>query len=78
MKLPFFAKYSRIPSNFSILARVVCTSVLPVLSSSPAWAQSASTGTVSGQVTDLQNAVIAEAEVTLRILHEYRADHYDQ
>src|SRR6266567_131674 len=35
------------------------------LSAISAWAQSTSTGTVSGQVTDQQNAVVAGAEVRL-------------
>jgi len=35
------------------------------LSAISAWAQSTSTGTVSGQVSDQQNAVVAGAEVRL-------------
>ncbi len=44
---------------------VACTGVLLNLGASPAWAQSISAGTVSGQVTDQQNAVVPGAEMTL-------------
>src|SRR5205085_2322941 len=39
--------------------------VLLLLGTVPAWSQATSTGTVSGQITDQQNAVIGGAEVTL-------------
>src|SRR5260221_9426237 len=35
------------------------------LSAIPAWTQAVSSGTISGQVTDQQNAVIPQAEVTI-------------
>jgi hypothetical protein len=44
---------------------VVCVGIALSLSASPAWAQSTSAGSVSGQVTDPQKAVVPGAEVTL-------------
>jgi len=49
-------------SLFAVL--VLCLAVLWV-NNAPAWAQSASTGTVVGVVTDASNAVVAGATVTL-------------
>jgi Carboxypeptidase regulatory-like domain len=45
---------------------VASIGILPFLAITPAWAQSTSTGTVTGQVTDPQNAVVPKADVTLR------------
>ena len=45
---------------------VGCIGILPFLSITPARAQSTSTGTIGGQVTDPQNAVVPKADVTLR------------
>jgi hypothetical protein len=44
---------------------VACLAVLLSLAANPAWSQSTATGTVSGQVTDAQNAVIAGTQVKL-------------
>ena len=44
---------------------VACMGTWLVISAMPAWAQSTSTGTVSGQVTDQQNAAVPGAEVVL-------------
>src|SRR2546421_4235161 len=44
---------------------VVCLGILLSLSTTLAWAQSTSTGTVSGQVVDQTNAAVPGAEVTL-------------
>ncbi|HEY6248630.1 MAG TPA: carboxypeptidase-like regulatory domain-containing protein [Candidatus Angelobacter sp.] len=49
----------------SLLLSVVALMFLLVLQSMPAWAQGGSGGTVSGVVTDPQDAVIPGAEVTL-------------
>jgi hypothetical protein len=48
---------------FGLLA--VCTVILLTLSATPAWAQTASTGTVSGRVLDEQQAIVPGADVTL-------------
>jgi hypothetical protein len=53
-------------SSFLQWLCLVCTGYLLVLSGPCSWAQSTSTGTVSGQVTDRQTAVIVGAEVVLR------------
>ena len=50
------------PAFFSWLA-AVCVGIL--LGATPAWAQSASTGTVSGQVVDQLKAAVPGADVTL-------------
>jgi hypothetical protein len=47
------------------LSLAVCLASLLTLSGPPAWAQSSSTGTVSGQVMDRQSALIVGAQVTL-------------
>jgi hypothetical protein len=44
------------------IAIAICVGVVLTVSATPAMAQS-STGTISGQVTDQQNAVIAGAEI---------------
>ncbi len=44
---------------------VVCVAVFLVMTATPAWTQSTATGTVSGQVTDSSNAVIAGVQVRL-------------
>ncbi|MGA2271537.1 MAG: carboxypeptidase-like regulatory domain-containing protein [Bryobacteraceae bacterium] len=44
---------------------IVCVGVWLGLSSMPAWAQTTSTGTVSGRVLDQQEAMVPGAEVTL-------------
>jgi hypothetical protein len=49
----------------SFVCRLICLVVLVGFSVMEGWAQSTSTGTVSGQVTDPQSAVIAGAEVRL-------------
>src|SRR5437773_2457092 len=46
-------------------SRLVCLVILLGLSAMPGWAQSASTGTVSGQVTDQQGAVLVGADVRM-------------
>ncbi len=51
--------------RFLVLPSVVATAMLLTINAAHARAQSTSTGTVSGQVTDQQNAVIPGAEVTL-------------
>jgi len=43
----------------------VCVGIMLSLSASPAWAQSTSAGSVSGQVTDPQKAVVPGAQVIL-------------
>ncbi len=45
--------------------RLVCLLILVGFSAPQSWTQSTSTGTVSGQVTDQQNAIISGAEVKL-------------
>src|SRR5262245_19751476 len=50
---------------FLVRICALCLGSLLILSPPPAWAQSTSTGRVSGQVTDQQNAAIADAEVVL-------------
>jgi hypothetical protein len=45
--------------------RLICIGILIGFASFEAWAQSSSSGTVSGQVTDQQNALIVGAEVLL-------------
>src|SRR6266478_5382257 len=53
------------PTSSSFFALiVVCVSMFGFLTT-PAWAQATSTGTVSGQVTDEQNAAIPDAEVVM-------------
>src|SRR5919198_6138259 len=44
---------------------VVCAGVLLALGAAPAFAQTASSGSVSGQVTDPQGGLVPGAEVTL-------------
>ena len=44
---------------------MMCLGILLCLGAAPAWSQSTATGTVSGQVTDQQNAAIVGAEVRL-------------
>ena len=50
-------------SLFAIL--IFCSAVVWLSSAAPAWAQSTSTGTVAGSVTDSSGAVVAGATVTL-------------
>ena len=50
-------------SLFAIL--LLCSALLWLSSAPPAWAQSTSTGTVVGTVTDQSNAVVSGATVTL-------------
>lgn len=52
-------------SSFLAWLCVVSLRSVLILSALPAWAQSTSTGTVSGQVTDRQNAVVQGAEAVL-------------
>src|SRR5947209_18301627 len=51
-------------SSFLAGLAIVSLALLVGLSAPPAWAQAA-TGSISGQVTDQQNAAIAGAEVKL-------------
>ena len=44
---------------------VVCLAVFMTMTATPAWTQSTATGTVSGQVTDSTNAVIAGVQIKL-------------
>src|ERR1700722_4955439 len=44
---------------------VVCLAVVMTMTATPAWTQSTATGTVSGQVSDSSNAVIAGVQVKL-------------
>ncbi len=60
----FRLNYCVVSSFFAWLC-VVCLASLLTLSAPPAWAQSVSTGRVSGQLTDRQNAVVEGAEVVL-------------
>ena len=53
-------------SLFAVLT--LCFAMLCVGSTSPAWAQSTSTGTVAGSVADPSGAVVPDATVRLRIL----------
>jgi hypothetical protein len=52
-------------SSFSFWLLVACMGLLLSLGTTPAWAQSASTGTVAGQVTDQQNAIVPNAEIKM-------------
>src|SRR5215472_10683042 len=52
-------------SRFSALVQVTCVALLLCLVSIPVWAQSTSTGTVVGQVTDTTGAVVVGATVSL-------------
>src|SRR5262249_23931394 len=55
-------------SSLSFGLQVVCIGILVSLGAPPIWAQSTSTGSVSGQVTDQLNEAVAGAEVVLRDL----------
>jgi hypothetical protein len=50
-------------SPFAVL--ILCSAVLLLSAATPAWAQSTSTGTVAGAVTDSSGAVVEGATVTL-------------
>lgn len=52
-------------SSFVVGLMVVCAGLVLSLSATPALAQATSTGTVSGQVTDPQNAAVVGAEVKM-------------
>ena len=52
-------------SSFSFWMLVACLGLLLSFGTTPAWGQSASTGTVSGQVTDQQNAIVPNAEIKM-------------
>src|SRR5260370_6908070 len=49
----------------SFVCRLVCLAVLIGFSAIEAWAQSTSAGTIAGQVTDQQGAVLVGAQVRL-------------
>src|SRR5260221_9956358 len=51
--------------SFSFACRLVCLALLVGISVIPGWAQSTSSGTIAGQVTDQQGAVLVGAQVRL-------------
>src|SRR5260370_42369749 len=56
----------RIAGISSIIIRlVVCTLAIFAMVAPPAWSQATTTGTITGQVTDAQNASIPGVEVKL-------------
>src|ERR1700721_1495163 len=52
-------------SRFFPGLRVVCLAALMAMTATPSWTQSTATGTVSGQVLDSTNAVIAGVQIRL-------------
>ena len=61
-----FAMRIRLQISSSLLAIVIlCSAILLLSSAAPLWAQSTSTGTVVGAVTDASGAVVEGATVTL-------------
>jgi hypothetical protein len=54
-----------VASSFSFWLLVACMGPLLSFSTTPAWAQTTSTGTISGQVTDQLNAVVPNAEIRM-------------
>jgi hypothetical protein len=58
-------KLARLGVSCNVFGLAVLLIALAAICGSPAWAQSTSTSTVAGQVTDQQNAAVAGAEVKL-------------
>ncbi|HTS28193.1 MAG TPA: carboxypeptidase-like regulatory domain-containing protein [Bryobacteraceae bacterium] len=58
-------KPTRLSGFLFLPGLLVCLAAVLSLGAIPAWSQSTATGTVSGLVTDVQNAVIAGTQVKL-------------
>src|ERR1700722_12559616 len=57
---------NRFAVSYRFLAFAVCLGIVLSLSATSAWAQTSQVGTVSGQVTDEQNAAIPGAAIKLK------------
>src|SRR5215472_1270338 len=55
--------FSRIARFSTFIGLAFCLGIFLSLGAPPAWSQATSTGTVSGQVTDAQGAIIPGAEI---------------